>query len=110
MKKIIALLTIFVFVFLNGIAMAGDPPGLKKKGKTPKGFTQGEKKGWHGDLPNGWSKMSKEEKEEWLKEKGLDPEEYEQEIEYDDEEGVEDYKEKKKHKKEKKAKKKSSKK
>lgn len=79
MKKAFAFFTLFFFIFLNGPVLAKQPKGLEKKDKIPKGFSQGEKKGWDGEYPNGWDKMTREEKKQWLREQdqGLEAGEYE---------------------------------
>ena len=66
MKKVFAILTVSIFFIYSGICLAGSPKGLEKKGKVPKGFSQGEKAGWDGEYPKGWDKFTEEEKEEWL--------------------------------------------
>ncbi|MCG8683879.1 MAG: hypothetical protein MI892_03320 [Desulfobacterales bacterium] len=65
MKKTLVLIVVSAFIIYGGLCLAGTPKGLKKSGKTPKGFSQGEKSGWEGEYPKGWDNFSKEEKEKW---------------------------------------------
>lgn len=74
MKKFIVILMLSVFVSYSSVCLAGSHKGSEKMDKDIKGFSQGEKSGWDGDYPNGWDKMSKEEKKEWMEKHGKDSE------------------------------------
>jgi len=54
MKRIVAIINIIAFFMAVSLSIAGKPPGLMKKGKTPYGFSHGKKKGWHDEYPPGW--------------------------------------------------------
>ena len=65
MSRLILLICVTVFVGVSTDLLAGGPPGLAKKGKTPPGFSQGKKSGWQDEYPPGWDKKSQKEQDQW---------------------------------------------
>ncbi|OPL11671.1 MAG: hypothetical protein AVO39_04970 [delta proteobacterium MLS_D] len=68
MKKIImtgVVSTLLCGFFVCAIIASAQPPGLEKQGKTPPGFSEGQKAGWEGRYPPGWEHKSSQEQEMW---------------------------------------------
>jgi len=56
---------VIIFVASASLSLAGQPPGLEKKGKVPPGFSQGKKQGWDSVYPPGWDRKKANEKNKW---------------------------------------------